>query len=61
MIKPATSHEALYENYSVINEAHVGDKRTGEANDSHTSHSPSMDRRIATLDQAIIDIKVASK
>ena len=61
VILPKPSDETLYENYSVISGHHTQDKWTTPAIDSDMSYSPSVDKKMAKLDQAIKDIKAAAK
>ena len=59
-ILPRVSEDALYENYSVVGEHCTEDKWTHPANESYIGHPPSVDIQMATLDQAINDIKTAA-
>ena len=60
-ILPKSSDETLYENYSVIGGHYTQDKWTTPVTDSDMSHSPSVDKKMAKLNQAIKYIKAAAK
>ena len=60
-ILPVSNDEAQYENYSVIGGHYSQDKWTTPVTDSDMSYSPSVDKKMAKLDQAIKDIKAAAK
>ena len=60
-ILPVSKDEAQYENYSVIGGHHAQDKWTTPVTDSVISYSPTVDKKMAKLDQAIKDIKAAAK
>ena len=60
-ILPMSKDETQYENYSVIGGHQAQDKVAYSVTDPVISHSPTVDKKMAKLDQAIKDIKAAAK
>ena len=60
-ILPMSKEETQYENYSVISGHRAQDELAYSVTDSVMCHSPTVDKKMAKLDQAIKDIKAAAK